>query len=413
LRVTGLAGVAARDAAIRSPRTVAYVVRSPFVSGAERSLVRAAAGLDPERYRPFVFSGRGGDVPRVLSAAGLAHRVVSVPDPERRWPFPFLFTVGRLAAGLRRRRAAVVHVNDAPAYPAAALAAGLAHLPRICHLRFGYAAEGLRWYFKHGFERAVFPSRFLASWAQAECSELFPPDRCVLIHNGFDPPPAPGPRRLETLANEIGLAPSTAGRVVTYVGQVIEVKGVEEFLLMAKRLRDRDRSYRFLVVGEDLQAGPSYRARMEELAARLGIAGACRFTGYRDDVWDLLHLSDVVVVPSRVEPLGVVALEAGAAGRPVVATRVGGIPEVVRDGHTGLLVPPRQPEALSEAVWRVSSDPETGRRLGAAAKEHVAACFGVADQARKLADLYDEVLAEWRSIPSRRRSRRSPSLTQV
>jgi glycosyltransferase involved in cell wall biosynthesis len=340
----------------------------------------------------LIVAGSRGDLARALSDAGLPARVIELPNPDRRRPLPYIAAVARLALELHRRREAVLlHVNDAPAYPVAGIAARLARLPRVCHLRFPYEADGLRWFLKHGFERAVFPSHFLADYARTSCPDVFPQDRCVVIHDGFEPPAPPGGERLVGLRSELGLAPTD--RVIAFVGQVIEVKGVEDYLFMAASLLRRDPAYRFLIVGDDRQAGPSYRVRTEDRAAALGIAAACRFTGYRDDVWELLHLSDVVVVPSRVDPFPNVVLEAGAAARPVVATRVGGIPEMIRDGETGLLVPPRNPEALSEAVWGLR-DTELGRGLGERAAAHVAACFGMRKQTRELADLYDEVLAE-------------------
>ena len=130
--------------------------------------------------------------------------------------------------------------------------------------------------------------------------------------------------------------------VVGFVGRVVETKGIADFLHMAHRLLAQHPHCRFLIVGDDQRPAANHRAAMEALAARLGIAGACRFVGFRDDVWELLHLCDVVVMPSHCEPFGNVAVEAGAAARALVATRIGGIPEIVRDGETGLLVPPQR-----------------------------------------------------------------------
>jgi len=129
------------------------------------------------------------------------------------------------------------------------------------------------------------------------------------------------------------------------------------------------------------------------LAAAFEIASACRFTRFRDDVWELLHLRDIVLVPSHVEPFGNVALEAGGAGRPVVASRVGGLPEIVRHEETGLLVPPHDAPALARTTERLLSDPSLRRRLGMAARQRVLNHFGLARTTRRLVDLYDEILA--------------------
>ena len=371
--------------------TVVFVAQAPFIGGAERSLIRLAAALDRTRYRPFVVIGHGGDIAHALRAAGLEYRHVALPRAERTWPWPFAASVARIAASLHRHRAALLHVNDAPAHPAAALAARLLRLPRVCHLRFTYPADGLRWWLKWGFERALFASQFAKDHAQGQCPELFPERRCAVIPNGFDAPPPPGTGRVEALRAACGLAPGEP--VVGFVGRVVEVKGVDDYLHMASALIGRHPRCRFLVVGDDDRSAPRHRAAMEALADRLGIAPACRFLGFRDDVWELLHLCDVVVMPSQVEPFGNVALEAGAAGRPLVAARVGGIPEIVGDGKTGLLVPQRDPQALAEAVAHLLADPARRAELGARARAHVAARFSLGVQAGAVMDLYDELRA--------------------
>ena len=190
--------------------------------------------------------------------------------------------------------------------------------------------------------------------------------------------------------------------VVGFVGRLVEVKGVDDYLHMASALMARHPRCRFLVVGDDHRPAPNHRTAMEALAGRLGIASMCHFVGFRDDVWELLHLCDVVVMPSQVEPFGNVAVEAGAAGRPLVAARVGGIPEIVHDGETGVLVPPRDPHALATAVAHLVSDPARRAELGARARAHVAARFSLAAQAHAVTDLYTELRIE---RPERRTAR--------
>ena len=106
----------------------------------------------------------------------------------------------------------------------------------------------------------------------------------------------------------------------------------------------------------------------------------------------LLETLDVVALPSWTEGLPLVLLEAMARGRPVVATPVGGTPELVTDGETGLLVPPRDPEALAEALRRVLDDPELARRLGEAGRARVAERFTAAEQEQRMLEIYDDVV---------------------
>ena len=118
------------------------------------------------------------------------------------------------------------------------------------------------------------------------------------------------------------------------------------------------------------------------------------FLGQRDDVVDLLCACDVFVLPSRREGLGVAALEAMALGRPVVASRVGGLAESVQHEYTGLLVPPEDSEALAGALERLLGDPALARRLGAAGPEHIRDRYDAEAMVAGYERIYGEILAE-------------------
>ena len=146
-----------------------------------------------------------------------------------------------------------------------------------------------------------------------------------------------------------------------------------------------------MLAGRDLEQGGAFQEALERESERLGVRERVEF-GFRDDVPDLLETLDVVALPSWTEGLPIVLLEAMAHGRPVVATPVGGTPELVTDGETGLLVPPRDPEALAAALRRVLDDPDLARRLGTAARARVAERFTAAEQARRTLAIYDDVV---------------------
>ena len=141
--------------------------------------------------------------------------------------------------------------------------------------------------------------------------------------------------------------------------------------------------------------GPE-RPALESQAERLGLAPRVRFLGRREDAADLLAACDVYVLPSRREGLGVSALEAMAARRPVVATRVGGLGDAVADGRTGLLVPPEDAAGLARALERVRADPELRRRLGDAGPARLAEGFLASQMVAAYEKLYRSVLQERR-----------------
>jgi glycosyltransferase involved in cell wall biosynthesis len=143
-----------------------------------------------------------------------------------------------------------------------------------------------------------------------------------------------------------------------------------------------------LLVGE----GP-LQPSTEALAEELGLSGAVRFLGVRDDVPELMRAADAYVMSSAWEGMPVVLLEAGAAGLPIVATSVGGIPEVVRDQESGFLVPSGDAARLGEAMLRLSALPEVERRsMGIRGMEHVRVHYGLGRMVERWEELYSEVL---------------------
>lgn len=173
---------------------------------------------------------------------------------------------------------------------------------------------------------------------------------------------------LNALPEPGGMArsPSFDPPVLLYVGRLVREKGVDVLIAALAKLRHRFADMQLVVVG-DGEEGDSLKA----CAATLDVADRVSFVGSvpRDDLFGLYTEASVIIVPSRVEPFGLVALEAAHAARPVIASAVGGLPEVVVDNRTGLLVPPDSPGALAAAIKTLIEAPDRARALGEAARE--------------------------------------------
>jgi glycogen synthase len=198
--------------------------------------------------------------------------------------------------------------------------------------------------------------------------------RSSLIYNGLPMPsiaPAPLPFSPPTLL---------------CLGRVVDDKGFDLAIRAFADIRRRVPAARLVVSGD----GPARTALSRE-AAQLGLTDAVEFTGWvrPEDVPSLLNRATLVLVPSRwQEAFGLVALEAAQMARPVVATAVGGLPEVVLDGRTGAIVPPESPAAIAEAVCTLLGDPVRARTLGRAARARAARAFGFASYVRAHERLY-------------------------
>jgi glycosyltransferase involved in cell wall biosynthesis len=296
---------------------------------------------------------------------------------------------------IRERRPTIVHTHMAKAGALGRLAARKGRVPAIVHTFHGHVLEG---YFSGPVNRAVLGAErglaritdALIAVSPAVRDELLAlrvgrPSQWRVIPIGLDLAPLltlePDPmsaRRLLGLPEE--------GPVIGIVGRLAPIKDYATFLSAAARVAREVPDATFAVVGDGELRDPL------ESRARALLGERCRFTGWVMDLPNLYAALDVVVLTSRNEGTPVALIEAGAAGKPVVATRVGGVPDVVLEGQTGLLAPSRDPEAIAGQVLRLLRDPSEAGGLGTAAREWVRGRFSIDRLADDLAALYRELL---------------------
>jgi glycosyltransferase involved in cell wall biosynthesis len=299
----------------------------------------------------------------------------------------------RLAADLRRLRVDVVHTHDFYTNVFGMAAAAVARVPvRVASRR---ETAGTRSRAQKLVERAAFRLA-TAVVANAEAvravlvAEGVPEARTVTVYNGLDLDrvrcTAP---RAEAL-DRLGLPDDPRARFVTIVANLrLEVKDHPTFLRAAARVAARHPEATFLVAGEGPLVEPT-----RELARQLGIGASVRFLGACDAVGELLSVSDVCVLSSRAEGFSNAILEYMAAGRPVVATDVGGAREAVVHEETGYLVPAGDDAAMARRIDDILSFPTLSRVFGANARARVERHFSCAAQRASVERLYDRLLAE-------------------
>lgn len=211
-------------------------------------------------------------------------------------------------------------------------------------------------------------------------------DKVRIVYNGFDPAKAAtyDAGKAARLRAELGLGPEP---VVGLFGRLSEWKG-QHIFLEAIAAMDGAQA---VIVGGPLFGQEAYEARIRDQASRLGLDGRVRFLGFRSDVPELMAAMDVVAHTSIVaEPFGRVVVEAMMCGRPVVATRGGGVTEIIRDGETGLLVPPGDASALAAALGCTLSHPALAERLAQKGREDVSQRFSLEETCRAVSALLAE-----------------------
>ncbi len=316
-------------------------------------------------------------------ACGLATRTVPMRNDAD------LPAVWRLRRVLREVAPDLLHLHTGRATWLGALAARGLGIPVLTTRRMDRTVKRNarnRWLYRAGVRRAVAISPAVA---EALLEGGVEPLRVRTIPSAVDPASLRPRRSRAAVRAAEGVAPEEP--LLLALAALVRRKGIDVLLEALERLAAEGRAPRLWIAGD----GP-VRAALERQASAASLAERVRFLGRREDAADLLAACDVFVMPSRREGLGVAALEAMAAGRPVVASRVGGLATAVLDARTGLLVPPEDPAALAEALSTLLGDGALRARLGAAGPARVAADFGAEGMVEAYEKLYRELLTEAR-----------------
>jgi len=371
------------------PGKVLYVAWAPFFSGAEQALLVLIDHLDRTRHEPVVAVGSDGELPALLADRGVPVFRINIRHTDLRNPIAWGASVFAIARIARREKVALIHANEGPSFQPAGYAARLLGLPSVAHFRFPEGRAATLWRLKPGFTRAMFVSSYLRAHFEHECPGVFD-GRADVVYDGVALPNLPSPDERQAIRRSLGIEDNEAA--VVFAGQIAEVKGIWELVEAARALVDGGVRARFIVIGDDLRNNSALRYEMEQRVAARGLARSFRFLGFRRDVPQLLPAFDVSVVPSHVEPLGNATLEAMAAGLPVVGSRVGGIPEMIVDGETGLLVPSRHSAALATGIQTFAENQDLRRRFGAAGRVRASQAFSPVAHAKQVQGLYRAVL---------------------
>jgi glycosyltransferase involved in cell wall biosynthesis len=207
--------------------------------------------------------------------------------------------------------------------------------------------------------------------------------RIVTIRYGLEPRAFP-PEARSDARQQLGLDGHSP--VVGFFGRLIHQKGVDVLLDAFQQVWQRSPSVRLVIVGDG-----NRRASLEHQAHTLGLDEAVTFTGWVNEAHRLMPACEVVVMPSRWEGFGLVALEAMSAARPLIASRVSALPEIVADGQTGILVPPEDPSALADAIQSLLSDPERALSMGQAGYDRLCACFSAGKMVQDTLSVYQDI----------------------
>jgi glycosyltransferase involved in cell wall biosynthesis len=364
--------------------------------GAEHFALVVATHLDPQRFDSTLCVSRwppprdwreadpsAGEALQRLKRAGV--RFLALQRSRKVQLAPWL----RLERFLRRERIDILHTHKFGSNVWGALTGTIARVPVIVAHEHTWSYEGqpLRRFLDRELvaraaDRLIAVSR--EDRRRMTSVEGIDPRRTLFVPIGIVPPPPPSGRDMRA---ELGIAPDAG--VIGTVGVMRAQKALEVLLHASAKLLPRWPSLQVLLIGD----GPE-RAKLERLVDELGLRTAVRFLGLRTDVPDLLRGLDIAVSCSDFEGSPAAVLEYMDAALPVVATAVGGLPDLIDPGVHGLLVPARDPDALASALGELLADPQRARAMGARGRERRRAEFDLDVMIERLQDLYCELLRQ-------------------
>ena len=378
--------------AVRSRPSVLHLVESFDQGGSERQALQLAGLLHRQAaYTVRLASLKPGGVLREEANALGVGEISSYPLTSF-YDLNFLLQLRRCAGCLREWNVAVIHTHDFYTNIFGMAAAALARVPvRIASRRdLGVIRSPAQRFLER---RAYWLAHRVVANSDAVRRQLLTegvPDRkIVVIHNGIESERVTtGVERSDALA-ELNLPQAGERQVVTIVANFrLPVKGHATFLRAAQRVHEEMPETLFVLAGEG-----DLLPEMRELAERLGLKDRVVFTGRCDRLAELLVISDVCVLSSTSEGFSNAILEHMAAGRPVVATDVGGAREAIVEGETGYLVPPGDHVAMASRIVTLLRDPGTATTMGQRGQERVRQHFSAEAQLQRVQKLYAQLLA--------------------
>ena len=348
------------------------------VGGAERVSESIATTLNTAEFSASLLCAGAGALAECFNEQGIPVVYVDFFQPSLRHPLKTLRHILSIKTLLRKHNVDILHVGDPLAFRSLWYAAKQLNIPVVCHVHFPYEPSFIEWTFKRSYSPAAFVycSEELKDNVSEQIAKVCPTSKHIVIHNGVDTTRfSPHQKKIDGLTH-IGIVANLQRR-----------KGHDEFIQMAARIAEVFPNVRFHIIGGDILQEPRQPA-LETFVKTLGIADVVTFHGQVKNVLPLLRLLDIYVCCSHEEAFPISILEAMACQKTIVSTNVNGIPEALSDRENALLIPPKDVNALVDAVSYCLQNPEFAARMGQNARTHVVDNFSMPVFAERFKQLY-------------------------
>ena len=382
---------------------ILYLNPTSEVGGAERSLLDLLRHLDRKEYDPIVCFPSDGKLAWELGRMGIETKMISYPAAisalsRENWnqslpqfllaPWYLLPTLVKMTTFVRRKDIDLIVTNGIKCHLIGSMIASVTRSKLIWHVRDLMEAGWLRLILCS--MGRFFPNRIITN-SDAVGRFFVNGGRSETVYNGVDLAQFNSERDGKRARSEFHVRKHA--KLIGAIGHFAPLKGYEELLGAVREVVGAGFNVTLVLVGECIYPhSKSYKEKLLSLVDSTGLKERVIFTGFREDIPELLASFDLFVLPSRSEGFGRVNLEAMAMGKPVISTSVGGIPEVVLDGVTGILVPPGDSHALSRAIMRLLDDPHLRESMGREGRKRVEERFTLQGHVQRIQELYRDVL---------------------
>jgi glycosyltransferase involved in cell wall biosynthesis len=366
----------------KNVKTILFLSTSSGPGGAEQVISNLAASMDPSKYRGVLCVFRPGWLQERSQSRGVATFVIPTQGmTDWRWAFRFRNL-------LKDEQVDLIHAHEFDANVQGTAVANYLGIPLVA------TVHGKHYFWEKLRRRLAYRwvSRRATMVAVSEDLKRFivenvgiASNRITVLYNGVDVPPTPAPADIEACRSEMNL-PET-DRVVGVVGNLYPVKGHQYLIDAIPAVLEKCPDTSFVFAGRG-----QLESELKHQVNRLGLSKRVHFLGLRQDIPRILALLDVFVLPSLSEGLSMAILEAMMAEKPVIATRVGGNPEIVLDGETGLLVPPKDSHALAASLIALLKDRDLATQFGGKGRRRAERQFSLQTMVSAYQSLYDECL---------------------
>ena len=339
------------------------------------------------RYFPTIVHPGTGNVLDAFRQFPVENRVMEYEQPSWREPVRTTRSILRWMRLIRRTRTNLIYVSEPLTARIVVIAARMCRVPTVLHVHCDVEPAFARWMYRWmpSPDLFIFNSQALRQDTWPNFQACSPHSQAVVIRNGIDL------QRFRPSSNVPSNARTSQRLRVGIIANLLPIKAHDCFLKMAAELERRGFHAEYRIIGDDSQ-NATWSTSMKSLSTELKLEHCVQFRGYRADIPAEINELDAVVCCSHAETFGLCVAEAMACAKPVVATKVGGLPEVVEDGVTGLLVPPNDPFALADAVAKLLLDHEWRTELGRCGRDRALRLFGSDSYAEHILSACEELL---------------------